>query len=103
MENIYYFSKLSKRSGCFHLVTTKNSKYAFNFSLALHTGERQSDILNNRRVLKENFPNMHFIVANQTHSSNIKVIYSQNELGWSSQKDAISNCDALITIKKISL
>ncbi len=100
MENIYYFSKLSKRSGCFHLVTTKNSKYAFNFSLALHTGENKKDILNNRRVLKENFPNMHFIVANQTHSSNIKIIYSKSELGWSSENSAISNCDALITNQK---
>jgi YfiH family protein len=100
MENIYYFNNLSKRDGSVHLVTNKNSKYAFNFSLALHTNENPEDILKNRGVLKENFPNMKFIVANQTHSSNIKVIYQNSELGWSSEESAISNCDALITDQK---
>ncbi len=100
MENIYYFNNLSKEIDCLHLVTNKDSRYAFNFSLALHTGENPKDILDNRKVLEKNFPNIDFIVANQTHSSNIRVIFEKNRQGWENQKDAIFDCDALITNKK---
>jgi YfiH family protein len=100
MKNICYFKNLSKESSCLYLITTKDSKYAFNFSLALHTGENSKDILDNRRLLNREFPNMKFVVANQTHSSNIKIISKKEEQGWRDRREALSNCDALITNQK---
>jgi len=100
MQNIYYFNNLSKERGCVHLVTTKNSEYPFNFSLALHTNENPKDILNNREILQQKFPKMSFIVANQTHSNHVKIISKREEQGWSSKESAIFNCDSLITNQK---
>ncbi len=101
MEDIYSFYKLSQESGCIHLVTTKNSKYPLNFSLALHTNQNPKDILYNRKTIQDRFPNMHFIVANQTHSSNIAIISTKKEdIGWRSESEAIRDCDALITNQK---
>ncbi|MCK4442658.1 MAG: laccase domain-containing protein, partial [Sulfurovaceae bacterium] len=71
MKNIYSFSNLSQEIGCIHMVTTKNIEYDYNFSLALHTNEEPKSILNNRKSIQQQFPNMQFIVANQTHSDNI--------------------------------
>jgi YfiH family protein len=100
MDNIYYFNNLSQESDCIHLVTTKNSKYPFNFSLALHTGENPKDILYNRAIIQERFPKFKFIVANQTHSDNIKIISNNSNYGWSKQSSAVENCDGLITDRK---
>ena len=100
MKNIYTFHNLTQSKKCHHLVTQKEDNQNYAFSLALHTQEAPQQILKNRAMLKQRYPHMHFIVANQTHSSNIKVIETCQERGWSSLDDAIENCDALITNQK---
>jgi len=100
MKNIYTFKNLSKEKNCIHLITKKDSTKAYSFSLALHTQENPSEILKNRDLLNKKFPNMHFIVANQTHSSNIHIVKESKTEGWNSLDTAIENCDALITNQK---
>ncbi len=100
MEDIYSFNILSKESSCIHLVTTKNSKYPLDFSLALHTNQNLNDILYNRKTIQNRFSNMHFVVANQTHSSNIAIVSTKKNIGWKSEKETIRDCDALITNQK---
>jgi len=100
MKNIYTFHNLSQSKKCHHLVTQKENAHNYAFSLALHTQEEPQQILKNRAILKEHYPNMNFIVANQTHSNNIMVIEKSDERGWISLEDAIENCDALITNQK---
>ncbi len=85
---------------CHHLVTQKESTHPYSFSLALHTKENPKDIIQNRQQLSKAFPNTTFVVANQTHSSNIHIVKESQELGWYSLDDAIENCDALITNQK---
>ena len=97
MKNSYTFQKLNQQTVCYHLITQKDSIAPYNFSLALHTKEEPSQILQNRNSLKEKFPNMNFVVANQTHSSNIYIVTKKEEIGWQKVEDAIENCDALIT------
>ena len=97
MKNIYTFKNLTQQTMCHHLVTQKEPTAPYSFSLALHTKEEPSKILKNRNLLKEYFPKMNFIVANQTHSSNIHIVTKNQEIGWQKAEDAIENCDALIT------
>ena len=97
MKNIYTFDNLSKQTVCHHLVTQKEPKAPYSFSLALHTQEEPSKILQNRNFLKEIFPTMSFVVANQTHSSNIHIVTKNQEIGWQKLEEAIEDCDALIT------
>ncbi|MCK4442699.1 MAG: peptidoglycan editing factor PgeF [Sulfurovaceae bacterium] len=100
MKNIYSFTNLSQESGCIHMVTTKNIEYDYNFSLALHTNEEPKSIINNRKNIQQQFPNMKFIVANQTHSDHISIITDVTSRGWDSMDNAIDDCDALITNQK---
>ena len=100
MQNIYTFKNLSKEKNCIHLVTQKESTQPYSFSLALHTNENPSEIIKNRDFFSKNFPNMHFIVANQTHSANIEIITKQKTQGWTTLESAIEACDALITNQK---
>jgi len=100
MKNVYSFHNLSQSKICHHLVTQKDTSQNYFFSLALHTQENPNEILQNRDILKQHYPNMNFIVANQTHSANIKVIQDCNEMGWKNLNDAIKHCDALITNQK---
>ncbi|HHB94384.1 MAG TPA: peptidoglycan editing factor PgeF [Campylobacterales bacterium] len=100
MKNIYSFRNLSQESGCIHLVTTKNIEYDYNFSLALHTNEEPKSILQNRDKIQQKFPNMKFIVANQTHSDHISIITDVTSRGWDSIDSAIDDCDALISNQK---
>jgi YfiH family protein len=78
----------------------KSKDMPYQFSLALHTAEKASHIIENRKKIEKYFKrskNLHFIVANQIHSANIKVITKENTKGWNSIDDAIEECDALIT------
>jgi len=98
MKNIYTFKKLLNQKNCTHIITKKDIAQAHNFSLALHTGEEPQKIIENRTAIAKNFPNMHFIVANQTHSDNIVIIKEKNKTWLSSREEhAIEDCDALIT------
>jgi YfiH family protein len=100
MLDFYRFEHFIKYPELLHLVTTKSTDLPYSFSLALHTGEDHEKIINNRknlsRLLETDNP-LHYIAANQTHSDHIKVIQKKESKGWTSLKDAIENCDALIT------
>ena len=100
MKKYYTFKNLLAHKNCTHLITKKDLTQAHSFSLALHTGEEPQKIITNRNDIAKNFPAMHFIVANQTHSSNIYIVKEEKELGWHSLNDAIEDCDALITDQK---
>jgi len=100
MLDFYRFEHLKKHPSVLHLVSTKSSLYSYMFSLALHTGEDEKSIIQNRNILAEQLESstpLHFIVAKQTHSDNISIISKQNTKGWEHLDDAIENCDALIT------
>jgi len=100
MKNIYTFKNLSKEKNCIHLVTQKDTLFPYSFSLALHTQENPSQIIKNRDFLHKEFSNFSFIVANQTHSANIKLIQEKETKGWRELDSAIEDCDALITNQK---
>ena len=99
-NNFYHFHNLEQVKMCHHVVTQKESTQPYSFSLALHTKENPSDIIQNRQQFSKIFPNSTFVVANQTHSANIHIVKEKQALGWHSLDDAIENCDALITNKK---
>ena len=103
MMDFYKFKTFEKYDELIHAVTTKSSDQAYQFSLALHTGEDANTIIENRKMiasLLHSKNNLHFIVANQTHSDNIKVIEAKKTKGWESLADAVEDCDALITNEK---
>jgi len=103
MVDFYRFKKFSDTSGCVHAVTTKSSEESYAFSLALHTGEDKESIVNNRNKMASKLgwkEQVHFVVANQTHSDHIEIIESQKSQGWQSVEDAVAHCDALITDQK---
>jgi len=96
LENIYQFKIFSNFKDLLHLVTKRDISKPLENSLALHTGEDSSLILKNRKELNS-ILNIDFVLANQTHSSNIKIIKEKKSMGWSSKKGAIEDCDSLIT------
>ena len=91
MKSFYTFQNLSKEKSCHHLVTQKDKSKMYAFSLALHTQEKPQYILKNRAKLRKKFPNVKFIVANQTHSANSHIITKAEELGWNSLDNAIKD------------
>ena len=100
MLDFYTFNYFSKQKDIQHLITKKSLTKPHTFSLALHTGENQKNIIQNRQYLRNYFKNtkpLHFIVANQTHSNHIKIITQKESKGWESEANAIENCDALLT------
>lgn len=101
MKKFYTFKNLSSYPSCQHLVTKKDTLYPYSFSLALHTQEEPNAILHNRSAIEKALPNMHFVVANQTHSDHISIITHKKQ-SWLSEisQHAIENCDALITNQK---
>jgi len=77
--------------------------FPYDFSMALHTGENKKEIIENRKVIAsflKSDKNLHFIVANQTHSDHIKIISKKETKGWEGLEDAVEDCDALITNEK---
>ena len=100
MLDFFTFSHFKKSPSLLHAVTTKSHDLPYAFSLALHTGEEVDNIISNRNrlsnLLQSSEP-LHYIVANQTHSDNIKLITQKETKGWESLSDAIEDCDALIT------
>ena len=100
MLDFFTFRHFKRSPSLLHAVTTKSNDLPYAFSLALHTGEDVKNIIANRtklsKLLHSDEP-LHYIVANQTHSDNIKVITQKETKGWESLSDAIEDCDALIT------
>ena len=99
MKPIYQFNILKNDKSIIHGVTKKSIDEKLLFSLALHTGENRTDILKNRKKLFNNIIGKEkflFVGANQTHSSNIKII---NET-LSKDFILIDDCDSLITNQK---
>ncbi|EIF52027.1 peptidoglycan editing factor PgeF [Sulfurovum sp. AR] len=100
MLDFFTFTHFKKSPSLLHAVTKKSNDLPYAFSLALHTGEDADNIIANRKrlssLLQSNEP-LHYIVADQTHSDNIKIITQQETKGWKSLSDAIEDCDALIT------
>ncbi len=103
MVDFYRFKQFDGLPDCLHAVTTKNISEPCGLSLALHTGEDEASIINNRKkvssLLGED-DGLHFIVANQTHSDHINVITEKETKGWKGLEDAVEDCDALITNQK---
>ena len=100
MIDVFTFSHFKKFPSLHHAVTTKLQDQPYAFSLALHTGEPYQSIIANRNKLAAILNSgqaLHYIVANQTHSDNIKIITKKETKGWKSLTDAIEDCDALIT------
>lgn len=101
MKKTHNFKNLSQHKNCTHFITKKDTLEPYSFSLALHTQEDSKKIIANRSTINQQFPNMNFIVANQTHSDNISIITSSNKTWLSEQEEhAIENCDALISNQK---
>jgi len=103
MKPFYQFESLCQENSLIHGVSQKSTNEQLLFSLALHTQEEPKLICANRVKVANLFQMQEytFIVANQTHSSNIKVIESTSSKGWSSQENAIDNCDGLLTKKSV--
>lgn len=100
MLDFYTFDHFKKYPSLLHAVTTKSSDFPYAFSLAMHTGEDVENIVANREILSkllQGEKDLHFIVANQTHSDNISIIRKKENKGWRQLDNAIENCDALIT------
>lgn len=100
MLDFYRFDHFQKHPALLHVVTTKSNDFPYAFSLALHTGEDVENIVANRDTLSSLLQckeDLSFIVANQTHSDNIRIIRNKGSKGWKQLEDAIENCDALIT------
>jgi YfiH family protein len=101
--DFYRFKQFEDHPECMHAVTTKRSLEPYTFSLALHTGENEASIIDNRKKVSSLLgldDELHFIVANQTHSDHINIITEKETKGWIGLEDAVEDCDALITNKK---
>jgi YfiH family protein len=100
MIEFYRFKYFDKYDNLMHAVTNKSTLFDYDLSLALHTGEDENKIIANRELVAKKLSSSNeltFIVANQTHSINVKVIKKKETKGWQSSKDAIEDCDALVT------
>ena len=103
MVDFYTFKKFSDLPQCHHAITIKDMQEPYAFSVALHTGEITEKIVANRKKIVSLLGwnnDIHFVIANQTHSDNIEIINKNDNLGWERLEDAVANCDALITNKK---
>ncbi len=103
MVAFYRFKQFENYPECIHAVTTKSISEPCGLSLALHTGEDEASIIDNRQKVSSLLDlgdDLHFIVANQTHSDHIKIIAEKETKGWEGLENAVADCDALITNQK---
>ena len=103
MVEFYRFKKFNEQHQCMHAITTKKVSEPYALSVALHTGEKKENIRSNREKiisLLDWNKDLHFVIANQTHSDNIVIVNEKRDQGWHSLESAIENCDAMITNKK---
>lgn len=102
MLEFYKFEHFKQHRLLLHYITQKSKAFAYDFSLALHTGQTTEKILQNRKILEQTLDTkttLHYILANQTHGDTIEIIDKKETKGWYHEKDAIKSCDALITDK----
>lgn len=103
MDNFYRFSHFSQTDDLIHAISKRDKSRAYEGSMALHTGEDRESIVANRWsiskkiIIKNDISKFVFIVANQTHSANIKIIEESKMAGWENLESAVEDCDALIT------
>ena len=102
MKRLYQFESLLQENSLIHGVSQKSIDDNLLFSLALHTNEDKEAIISNRKKLASSFgdKDYYFVVANQTHSSTIKIIEEGAFRGWNSLDDVVEDCDALLTKQK---
>jgi YfiH family protein len=103
MAYFYRSDLLDQHPQSIHAVTTKTNGLEYEGSLALHTGEKENKIIQNRSYIAKVLGlgnEFHFITAQQTHSDHIEVIKETKTLGWHRLEDAVADCDALITDQK---
>lgn len=103
MVDFYRFKLLEKYPECMHAVTMKEGNVPYALSLALHTGELEERIVENRKLIASSLgmdEKLHFVVANQTHSDNIHIVAEARTRGWEDLESAIADCDALMTDQK---
>ena len=98
MTIIYYNTPANIKAG----ITLKNTAYAEQFNVALHTCTNPQAIIENREKLAValNTPLEHFVFAHQTHSDQfVKVQAAHKGRGTTSQETAIQAVDALYTFE----
>jgi YfiH family protein len=98
--HFYNFKHLQQWENLRHGVTQKDPTLGHLGSLALHTGEEPKEIIHNRHHVATALnldDTWHFVVANQTHSSNVTVINEAKTKGWQHSEDSIENTDAMVT------
>ena len=96
----YRFDLLKRYENCIHGVTLKNMNMPYNCSLALHTGEEASLIVQNRQAVTDALGigvQYQIVLADQTHSDHIHIVTQAETRGWRERESAIASCDALIT------
>ena len=100
MQSFYRFNHFSREKSLIHAVSQKKRGEAYSFSLALHTGEEEREIVANRRnlarLLSVDEASV-FVIANQTHSNHVCIIDKKEMRGWEKLEDAVEDCDALVT------
>lgn len=97
---LYRFKKMQRDERCIHAVTTKDQTGTYEGSLALHTGQEYSCIVQNRKQAASLLGvagQYRFVTADQMHGSHIEVITEKKDRGWESAEGAVPECDALIT------
>ena len=100
MLDFFTFQHFDKYDTLLHAVTKKSKDFPHTFSLALHTGEAHEAIVKNRHALAKTLERgvpLTYIIAQQTHSNNIKIIRDTSAQGWNELSSAIEDCDALIS------
>lgn len=83
--------------------TLKNEQYPSDFTMALHTGYPEQDVLHNRQVVATQLGRTldDFVCANQTHSRNVYQVKALDKgRGAHSSTHAIPETDALYTFEK---
>jgi len=103
MSLFYEFNIFKHYPKVLHVVTKKSAQFPYHFSVALHTHQQPYQILQNRSMIEEYFERyspLHYVLAKQTHSHNIKTVDTPKTQGWKEFKSAIDDCDALITDKR---
>ena len=103
MQPFFQFNNLSRCPKISHGITKKNSGAAYDYSMALHTGEAPEDIVGNRydaAAIVGCDDGWRYVLADQTHSDHIAIVHTTQSRGWNKKESAITDTDALVTDQK---